>query len=645
MQDHRRGRWPIVLGGLALVYLVGVVFLPILGFEFVDFDVGQQVVDNVHIRGLTGENLKHIFSSPCIYSYYPIRTLSFVIDYEFWGLNPTGFKLTNGLIHLANVFLVFWLILRFFRHRASAGRSPDTWRDVSVATFSAGIFAAHPVVVEPVTWVAGREELLMTLGALGCLHFHVTARHLGEGAPKTRSAWVGYIGAALCCAGACLSNAVAAVIPMLIVTWDVLTLQGPKFWRIVRGTSALWVIGVATIVIKRFWALKEATVVEPGIFSAEWLMLILNVYWVNLKKLAWPTKLAVSYSSLSPESLLAAEVILGGIAVVLTLLILWSVRRRKLLLYGLVWFGIALAPASQIMSHHVHHADRFLYLPLVGLVVAAALGLRPLVHSLRGRRRGVGFIAAAVAGTFLTVTLSARQVWTWENGVSMWEHCLSLDPDNATAHDYLGNLLTNLGQSDRAEQHFKRAMELDSESPEMLRTVALQLASFEDQRLRNYPEAIRMATRACELSRWENPRYVRGLATVYSFFAQSLQDSGNFSLAIKSYKNAVKVDPKFAPASYNLALLLVNCPDEKLRRPHEAVALAERVSRLMEQPGAEHLRILAEVYAAVGRLGEAAAAAEKAIQLAQAAGNSRLAEEIRPQSEFYRNHSRNGPVP
>ena len=224
-------RWPILLAAGALACLVAAVFFPILGFEFVDIDVGQQVVDNPYIRGLSGENLKHIFTSPCVYSYYPIRSLSFAVDYQIWGLNPTGFKLTNGLVHLANVLLVFWLMERLFRHPVLSDGSPNTWREVSLAAFSAAIFAVHPVVVEPVAWVAGREELLMTL---------------------------------------------AAVIPLLIVAWDVLTLSRPRFRKILGGTSALWGISAAAIVIKKLAATNEAIAAEPGLFSTEWVALVLN---------------------------------------------------------------------------------------------------------------------------------------------------------------------------------------------------------------------------------------------------------------------------------------------------------------------------------------------------------------------------------
>ena len=125
------------------------------------------------------------------------------------------------------------------------------WSDVSLAAFSAGLFAVHPVVVEPVTWVPGREELLMTMGTLGCLHFHLTFRGWnGQTGALPRRRLACFFGAAVCCGAACLSNAVGAVIPLLITVWDSLTLTKPKLRRVVSGTSLLWLIGLATILVK-----------------------------------------------------------------------------------------------------------------------------------------------------------------------------------------------------------------------------------------------------------------------------------------------------------------------------------------------------------------------------------------------------------
>ena len=515
MQKLGQSRRLILLAAAGLVYLVCEVFSPIVGFDFIDYDVPGQVIDNPHIQDLSGENLKHIFTSPCITSYYPIRTLSFAVDYQLWGLNPGGFKLTNGLIHLTNVLLVFWLILRIFRHQGAA-MLPNTWRDVCVAAFAAGILALHPVVVEPVAWVAGREELLMMLGTVGCIHFHLTARRLDENGSRTRSRVACHACAALCCAAACLSNAVAAVIPLLIVAWDLLTLTGPKFWKILRGTLALWVIAVATVTIKKLGSESELIANAPSLFSAQRLTCVLNVYWLNLKTYLWPTGLVANYPRVTRQSFVDSGVILGGIAVGLTCLILLALRQRKTTLLGLVWFGLALGPGSQIIPHHVHRADRFLYLPLLGLVVAVAMELRPLVRALKAPANVAGIIVAGGLGLFLLDIMSVSQVRTWRNTASMWENCLRVYPGNPTAHGGLAENLAEAGHFDRAIRHYYSALRIDPDDLETLKDFALLLATCRQEELRDYDLAVRLARRARELADPPDPAAVMVLAEVYA---------------------------------------------------------------------------------------------------------------------------------
>ena len=640
MHEPEQPRWSIVLAAMTLLYLVSAVFWPMVRFEFVQYDARQQLLENPGVQRMTVENLKHIFTSRCVTSYYPVRTLTYALDYQLWGLHAGGFKLTNGLIHWANVLLVFWLVLRLFRHPCSADRSPGWW-DVCVATFSAGVFAVHPVVVEPVVWVPGREELLMTLGALGCIHFHLTGRRLSERGGRARAAVACYASAAFCCAAACLSNAVAAVIPPLIVTWDLLTLVSPKLRRILYATSALWVIGAVTIVIKWLGPEHEHVANQVGPFSIERLGLVLNVYWLNLKTLVWPTQLAIEYPGISHRGFLDAEVVLGGIAVGVTCAVLWLFRRYRLILFGLVWFCLALGPASQIMPHHIHRADRFLYLPFVGLVVAAAMGLRSLAGTLKRRRLPAGVLAAAgVLGLVVLLvldTFSAHQVQTWRDERAMWEQCLKVDPNSARAHGGLADQLANAGQFEEATRHYRAVVRIDPHDPEKLDIVALQLASFKDERFRDYDEAIRIARRACELSGWVDPRYIRGLATVYTLFAHSLADRGDFGAAIRNYGNAVKVAPEFVPALRGLAVLLAACPQQELRDYESALGLVERAFELTERADPTLVMVIAGIHAQAGRREMAIASTEEAVALAQAAGDVELADELRHRLQLYRN--------
>jgi len=636
VEETSPARWPTLLALIALAYLVFAVFYPMLGFEFVDLDVASQVVRNPQIQRLSAENLKEIFTSWCVTSYYPIRTLSYAVDHQIWGLNPKGFKLTNALIHLANVLLVFWLILRLYRHPAMAHGSPKRWWAVSVAGFSAAIFAVHPVVVEPVVWVAGREELLMALGALGCIHFHLTARRLGEDGGKRPQAVVCHACAALCCAVACLSNAVAAVIPLLIVSWDLLTLAPPRLRRLLYGTSTLWAISGATIVLKKLGQSMEPSRPDVALVSLERLMRVLNVYWLNLKTLAWPTHLTIDYPRVVPQSFRDEGVILGGLAVGLTCAVLWSLRRRKLALFGLLWFGLALAPSSQIIPHHLARADRFLYLPLAGLAVAAAAGLRPLGSVLRNRPAVGTVIAAGLLVLLGLDKLSAARLQTWRDSLSMWKECVRTNPNNAYAHACLADSLSEKGRFDLAIPHYRSSLSIDPDGKTAINNYAFRLATWPDERLRDYKAAIRLARYGCEQTKWGDPQLCHTLAVAHMNFASALRRDRRFDLAIKNYNKAIEANPDYEVPLFNLALLLATCSDPKFRRPEEAVRLAERACGLIDDPDPVPLSILGEVYAQTGRFDKAIATTERAVELARAAGDSETAAELERRLDLYR---------
>ncbi len=636
-------RWRTFLAGIALACLVWVVFFPILGFAFVELDVGPQVLHNPGVQGLSGDKLKHIFTSRgATGSYYPVRALSHAVDYQIWdGPDPRGFKLTNVLIHQANVLLVFWLILRLMARAPVA--SPGAWRDVSVATFAAGVFAIHPVVVEPVTWVAAREELLMTLGALGAMHFHLSARRLDEENGRVWGALACYLAAALCCGAACLSNAVGAVIPLLIVAWDVLMLPPPRFWRILYGTAALWAISAAAIVLKILGSQSDRLAKEAPVFSADRLALVLKVYWLNLKTLVWPTDLALSYEAATPARFRDGEVLLGGIAIGLTCWALWKLRRRKWILLGLLWFGLALGPTSQMMPHHIHRADRFLYLPLVGLAVAAAMAARPVGNVLKGPLATAGALAAGVAVLLAPASRSACQVWTWRDNVTLWDHCLRAAPGNVVAWRCLADSLASAGRFDLAIPYYQTALEIDPDSKETLNNFAFQLGTHVDEKLRDYRLAIQLAERGCRLTGWNEQKVRRTLAIACSNYAVELGSSGRFRQAIDCYRKALKADPEYEVPWLNLAMLLATCPDDKLRDPEEAVRLAGRGCRLADPPDPTSLMILAAAYAEAGQPDAAVTTIREALPLARAAGDAELVGQLRSQLELYQARARSHP--
>jgi tetratricopeptide (TPR) repeat protein len=666
-----RARRPFVLAALFLVYLVLTLFLPVLNYEFVDLDTPAQLLDNPAVHGLAWKNVTAILAGEgTTSSYYPVRSLTYALDYTIWGLNPMGFKLTNVLVHLANGLLLFRLVLRLFRRSADT-LLPKSWFDASIAGFAAGIFAIHPVVVEPVAWVPGREELLMVFWTLGCFHCYLTARKrgtaLGDG---NRSALPWYVAATACCLFACLSNAVGAVIPLLITAWDGLTLGRRGWKRILCGTAALWLIGCLVIakkqaveqhdLVREMQAKQVEQIAElieelgygddmsvgelPG-WSQTRLMLVLNLYWKNVVSLAWPSKLAISYETVTPR---VQGILLGLAALAVTLLAMWMLRKRKTALFGFLWFGLALGPASQIMTHHIHRADRFLYLPLVGLAIVIAMSLRPLSRFLGHRAMVFGGVAVGLATLLALYATSARQVRTWRNTITTWENSVRIGPKNFLAQRILADKLAKAGDYERAYRHFEEALKINAYNIQALNQFAGHLATNDDESQRDYELAIRLASWACELSQRNDPESVHTLAVVYNNYAVHLGAKGENQQAIDFYAKAIETDPGYAAPLFNLALLRNKCSDAAYRRPEEAVRLAERACRLAADPSGNELMILAMAYAQTGQADRAVATVERALTAAEASGDVTLAGTLRERLELFRGQATTvapGPVP
>lgn len=655
-------QWPIrrshLLGAGILVLLVAAVFYPIVGFEFADIDVGRQLIENPHVRGLSAANLRHIFTSRSTTSYYPVRSLSLAIDYQLWGLNPAGFGLTNGLLHLANVLLVYALLLRLLSGASSAveslrcriitgsgtsssplpRNSPSTAQitdsltlrgsggegqgagatarergsnsAVVPAVLGASLLAVHPLVVEPVAWIGGREELLMTLGALGCIHFHISAGRLAGEEGRARLRWAYRCGAVFCCLAACLSNAVGAVIPALVVAYDLIVAKQASLLRTLRTSAPLWGIAIATIVIKKLGEYLDPPS-EVGAFTVDRLLLIAGVYGINLQRLFWPTNLAIFYTPLSPESWRDSAVVLGTAAVVGTLVLLWWVRRQSLLLFGLIWFGIALAPASQIMVHHIHRADRFFYLALPGIALAAAYGLRHWCAAAVSRWVQAGGMLTAAGVLVLLAAQSAAQVRTWQDSITIWQNCVRVAPQNTRFRIALADRLAERGQNRRAIEELETVLRMEPRNNAARAKLAWLLVSS-DEELRDTARGLALAESAYRA----HPALFRSLATIRSEMGNHCAAEQRYAEAFTYYESALAVDPGNQAALTDLAWLLATCGDPTLRDPERAVSLAELARRLNKEFSASQYGVLAVTYAQAGHRDKAVVAARQALSLA-----------------------------
>jgi tetratricopeptide (TPR) repeat protein len=288
------------------------------------------------------------------------------------------------------------------------------------------------------------------------------------------------------------------------------------------------------------------------------------------------------------------------------------------------------------MHHHIHRADRFLYLPLVGLALAIGLCLRPLGP--HAQRKVLGFSGAVLAITVLLVlnATSVRQVRTWKNAITTWENCVRVAPDNFLARRILADRLVKAGEYDRAYEHFKAALKINAYNVQALAQFAGHLATDDDLARRDYELAIRLANWAGELCQWNDPEVVHTLAVVYNNFAVSLGAKGDFARAVEYYAKSIETDPDYAAPLFNLALLRSTSVDAAIRRPDEAVRLAEQACRLSASPSANELMILGMAYAQIGKADEAIATVERAIVAAEDSGDSAFADSLRARLQLFR---------
>ncbi len=603
-----------------LVCLVLTVFYPVIGFDFINLDALPLVARNSNIQGLDLDSLKYVLSWTTN-SYYPVRSLTYAVDRQLWGTYAGGFKATNVFLHLASVLLLFWLILRLLVRQGKVDDGRASWRETVAATCGAGLFAIHPVVVEPVIWVPGREELLMTLAGLAAVHLHFSSRQLEALSAPRWEFLLARVGAVVCCLAACLSNVVAVTIPLIIIGLDRIVLVGNNWPRIFRDTTPFLAVAAFTFLLKKM-ANADFELEHPEYLSVHRLVVVSKAYALNLKTYLWPTNLTLDYPRIHPDDGWMADVALGAACLTMTVVVFGAARRNRTALAGLAWFLLALAPTAQIMPHHINRADRFLYLPLVGLAIAVAAGLLWI-----GRR-----IQSPVAWGTVTVALvallaglnyaSARQVWIWQDSITLWEWRLRVQPESQLAHQCLGDAFADAGRLPEAIPHYDWVLRRSPDESRTLHNYAMYLALSPESERDDLEKAVQLATKGFRITKGADPKLRRTLALSHMNYGSSLRAEGRLHEAVEQFQAAIDADPTYKKPLFNLALLLAASEIPELRRPEEAVQLAERAASLPPTPELPELSVLASVYAGAGKFDRAVDVLERAIIDARTRGET-----------------------
>ena len=447
-----------LLAGLLLAQLTLALYLPVQSFDFINMDDPTYVTQNHRVQGgLTMEGLRWSLTNLEAGFWQPIVWLSHMLDCELYGLDPGGHHWTSVLIHAGSTILLF-LVLSYM--------TGATWASALVAA----LFAIHPLHVESVAWVAERKDVLS--GLFWFLTMGAYAVYVRE--PSIRR----YLFVVLSFVLGLLSKPMAVTLPFVLLLldyWPLGRFDDPRTafdrWRTpLRTPGARLVAEKVPLIIMSVlfgliaYAAEQNVGALPSVTSHPIDVRAANAllsYALYLKKTIWPVDLIAFYPHMGMPAL-GQLLVSAALILSITAMVLGFRRQAPYLAIGWFWYLGTLVPVIglvQIGSHAM--ADRYTYLPLVGLFIMLAFGLK---EAFPRARRGRAFLALATAGMLAgMMVMTHLQIKTWENSFTLFGHALRINEPNFMAHNNMGSFLMREGRCDLAIPHFLRVLEIQED--------------------------------------------------------------------------------------------------------------------------------------------------------------------------------------
>ncbi len=507
---------------LLLAAIVFAVFLPALHNNFVGYDDPDYVLNNPHVNtGLTPANARWAFTAVHANNWHPLTWLSHQVDVSLYGLAPRGHHLTSLLFHVANTLLLFlWL-------------TGLTGRQIPSA-FVALAFGLHPLHVESVAWVAERKDVLSTF-------FWFLTLLAWTAWTKRPNLWRYLLAAVLFTAGL-LSKQMLVTLPVLLLLLD--------FWPLKRGFRLLEKLplfalsaaaAVTVILVQRSTGATSSLQQLPLGLRLSNAAIACFRY---LAKAAWPTNLSAFYPF--PDAIPSWQ-IAAATTGLLALSALAFLRRKQnpWFTLGWAWFLITLLPVIGIIQVGMQSmADRYMYVPAVGLFLALAFELDALPLSVK---RACAAAALVLLGFWAIAT--RNQLPVWHDGLTLFTQALAADPSNFVAHDNLGVELDRRGRYDEALFHYRETLRLKPGDRNGETNLALASFAKADRLLAaNQPDQALAAIN-------EGLRYRPENAVAHAQLGRIFQDRRQIPEALAAFNKAARLDPNLPAAHLGLAVL------------------------------------------------------------------------------------------
>lgn len=693
-QSLPRTRRTALLLGVFLALATLAVFWPLTQAQFNNYDDQQYILENPQVQhGLNADGIKWAFTSGYAANWHPLTWISHMADNQFYGLDPGKHHRTNLLIHTINVVLLFGFLCALLG---------SIWRSAVITA----LFAWHPAHVESVAWIAERKDvlsaffwLLSSWGYLSYARAKLAPSTSTTTAPRKARVAVFYGLSLLAFALGLMSKPMVVTLPcvfFLLDFWPLQRIHGreqpasagvlPHIWQ-----STTWICRHLLLEKIPFFLLSTAACVATysvqgagGAFGTRSFAIdtrlanALVAYVRYLGKLVWPTNLAVFYPY--PESWAVWQV-LGSLLILIgiTWYCLRAIRPSPGLLVGWLWFLGTLVPAIglvQVGSQSM--ADRYTYLPAIGIFLALVCAIPPWALLSPNTRRGLDLLAVITLGGCLVMT--HVQIAYWHDSFALFQHAIDVTENNSLAHYNLGQALSSAGKWNEAIAHYQEAIRIEPTNPKAYNNLGLSLAAtgqwkeavdlyqhaikldpdnseayfncglalkeigqldeaiiYQQNHLRLQPNHAEANCALGELlifkghfseAKTQFQEAIRknpNLAAAHLRLGMVLAREENALEAINHYREAVRSNPDGIEALNNLAWMLATDSHPQFRNGPEAVKAAEHAARVSHGSQAFILGTLAASYAEAGRFNDAIATAKQAISVAKVNSQSELA--------------------
>lgn len=554
-----------VLMACALAAATLVLYLQTLRYRFVNVDDVEYILQNRAVRaGVTADGIRWAFTSFYAANWHPITWLSHMLDVQFFGLWPGGHHLTNVLLHTANSLLLMLFLLLATR---SAGKS----------AFAAGLFALHPQHVESVAWVAERKDVLsaffMMLALLAYLRY-------------TRSPSFGrYLLTAAAFALGLMSKPMLVTLPALLLLADFCPLKryrtageptgytrSPVSLLLEKVPLLAMSAGSAVLTVKAQAAVGALSTLEKIPLGERAANAVMS-YVIYLGKTFWPTRLGQFYPR-PAEGWPVAQTAAAAVALAaVTYFCIRTAKSRPYAAWGWLWYLTSLAPVIGIIQvGNQARADRYTYIPLIGIFVIAAFAGSELLHRVRISRIGP---AAALLVLGALGSVSYVQAGYWRDAVTLNRRAISVTENNWYSLGSLGSWLQDEADRLYDEGKTQEAVRRANEAAELLDkclAIAPGCARARDAKARGL--AIRgdldRALTELEQAAIDDPRD----AVIQDHLGMAYRLKGRLLEAAEAFRKAVELNPRYVEAHGNLAITYYDLGDYAGAWEH--VALCEQ---------------------------------------------------------------------